>query len=216
MNALTTRQKLALDCIRNSIAERGIPPTLREIGEVMGIRSTNGVCDHLRALERKGFLKRGMDAKSRDMRLVEDSPITAATSNGTLDAVEVNVYSRICQSGPVLYDEHVVDRIAVDARLVEGGQQVFGFRVAGEAMSQMGIMPGDYVIVRHRTHAERGAVVVALVGDDAMVRLFYPERDYIRLQPASPNTAPVLVRTSDWKWGTMLVGRVIGLWRRFT
>jgi repressor LexA len=265
MQGLTQRQAQTLDYIRQSIEERGYPPTLREIGEYMGIRSTNGVNDHLRALERKGYLRRE-DMKSRALRLVNDmerakalgtagvasTPTTAAAgfglgnatgpgiaspapvltaipggagygmSGGVAanidgaqddDSIEIQVLGRVAAGLPLLAEENVVDTVKVDRMLVRGGRDVFGLRVQGDSMIEAGILNGDYLFVRKQSTAERGQIVVAMIGDEATVKYYYPERDYIRFQPANSNMAPILVRATDFR-ATMLLGTVVGVYRR--
>jgi len=211
---LTGRQEQTLDFIRKSIEERGYPPTLREIGEYMGIRSTNGVNDHLRALERKGYLRRE-DMKSRALKLVagmgtESSNSVKANDD---DLVEIQVLGRVAAGLPLLAEENVIDTVRVDRMLVKGGREVFGLRVTGDSMIEAGIMSGDYIFVKKQSTAERGDIVVALIGDEATVKYFYPERDYVRFQPANAQMAPILVRASDFK-STMLLGKVVGVYRR--
>jgi repressor LexA len=214
MIGLTGRQEQTLDFIRKSIEERGYPPTLREIGEYMGIRSTNGVNDHLRALERKGYLRRE-DMKSRALKLVagmgtESSNAVKANDD---DMVEVQVLGRVAAGLPLLAEENVIDTVRVDRMLVKGGREVFGLRVTGDSMLEAGIMSGDYIFVKKQSTAERGDIVVALIGDEATVKYFHPERDYVRFQPANAQMAPILVRASDFK-STMLLGKVVGVYRR--
>lgn len=210
MQGLTKRQEQTLDFIRRSIEERGYPPTLREIGEHMGIRSTNGVNDHLRALERKGYLRRE-DMKSRALRLVEDS--ASKSSPGEDDLLQVQILGRVAAGLPLLAEENVVDTVHIDRMLVKGGRDVFGLRVAGDSMIEAGILSGDYIFVRKQSHADRGDIVVALIGDEATVKYYYPERDYVRFQPANAQMAPILVRATDFK-STMLLGKVVGVYRR--
>ncbi len=214
MQGLTKRQEQTLDFIRSSIESRGYPPTLREIGEHMGIRSTNGVNDHLRALERKGYLRRE-DMKSRALKLVEDSMPTPIRSGGGSDedVIDIPVVGRVAAGLPLLAEENVVDTVRVDRMLVRGGREVFGLRVTGDSMIEAGILAGDYIFVRKQSTADRGDVVVALIGDEATVKHFYPERDYVRFQPANSKMAPILVRASDFK-STMLLGKVVGVYRR--
>jgi repressor LexA len=211
MQGLTKRQEQTLDFIRKSIEERGYPPTLREIGEYMGIRSTNGVNDHLRALERKGYLRRE-DMKSRALKLVEDAPPTASRSSEE-DLVEIRVLGRVAAGLPLFAEENVIDTIHVDRMMVRGGRDVFGLRVAGDSMIDAGILSGDYIFVKRQATAERGDIVVALIGDEATVKYYYPERDYVRFQPANAQMAPILVRATDFK-PTMLLGKVVGVYRR--
>jgi repressor LexA len=213
MQGLTKRQEQTLDFIRSSIESRGYPPTLREIGEHMGIRSTNGVNDHLRALERKGYLRRE-DMKSRALKLVEDAVPTPPRSVGSdEDVIDIPVVGRVAAGLPLLAEENVVDTVRVDRMLVRGGREVFGLRVTGDSMIEAGILAGDYIFVRKQSTADRGDIVVALIGDEATVKHFYPERDYVRFQPANSKMAPILVRASDFK-STMLLGKVVGVYRR--
>lgn len=214
MQGLTGRQEQTLDFIRKSIEERGYPPTLREIGEYMGIRSTNGVNDHLRALERKGYLRRE-DMKSRALKLVAGmgAELSSAAKANDDDIVEVQVLGRVAAGLPLLAEENVIDTVRVDRMLVKGGREVFGLRVTGDSMIEAGIMSGDYIFVKKQSTAERGDIVVALIGDEATVKYFHPERDYVRFQPANSQMAPILVRASDFK-STMLLGKVVGVYRR--
>lgn len=231
MQGLTKRQAQTLDYIRQSIEERGYPPTLREIGEYMGIRSTNGVNDHLRALERKGYLRRE-DMKSRALRLVgentesipDDSSLTdlngsspqPSAHNDNDNLLEVPVVGRVAAGLPILAEDNLIDSVKVDRGLLRGGigRGIFGLRVQGDSMIEAGILSGDYIFVRQQPTAERGQIVVALIGEEATVKYFYPERDYIRFQPANAAMAPILVRATDFK-PTMLLGVVVGLHRRY-
>lgn len=216
MQGLTKRQEQTLDFIRQSIGERGYPPTLREIGEYMGIRSTNGVNDHLRALERKGYLRRE-DMKSRALKLVEGSSPGLRSARSVPPAeselIEVRVLGRVAAGLPMFAEENVVDTIRVDRMLVRGGREVFGLRVSGDSMIEAGILSGDYIFVRKQPVAERGDIVVALIGDEATVKYYHPEKDYVRFQPANSQMAPILVRASDFR-STMLLGKVVGVFRR--
>jgi repressor LexA len=219
---------MVLDFIRQSIADRGYPPTLREIGARMGIRSTNGVNDHLRALERKGYLTRE-DMKSRALR-----PTAHANSNADegesrngdslvanalrmvsddADVIDVQILGRVAAGLPLFAEEHVIDTVRVDRGLLKGGREVFGLRVHGDSMIEAGILNGDYIFVRKQLTANRGDIVVALIGDEATVKYYYPEKDYVRFQPANKAMAPILVRAVDFK-PTMLLGVVVGVFRR--
>jgi repressor LexA len=231
MQGLTKRQAQTLDYIRQSIEERGYPPTLREIGEYMGIRSTNGVNDHLRALERKGYLRRE-DMKSRALRLVgesldsttEDAAEVEPNSfvhhqpqaNDADSFIEIPVVGRVAAGLPILAEDNLIDSVRMDRGLVRGGigRGIFGLKVQGDSMIEAGILSGDYIFVRQQPTAERGQIVVALIGEEATVKYFFPERDYIRFQPANSAMAPILVRATDFK-PTMLLGVVVGLHRRY-
>lgn len=222
MQGLTQRQQMVLDFIRQSIHDRGYPPTLREIGARMGIRSTNGVNDHLRALERKGYLKRE-DMKSRALRPTDLGTIDLPGIKGgdvspamidDANLVEVKVLGRVAAGLPLLAEEHVIDTVKIDRGLLKGGRELFGLRVQGDSMIEAGILSGDYIFVRKQLTANRGEIVVALIGDEATVKYYYPEKDYVRFQPANKDMAPILVRAQDFR-PTMLLGVVVGVFRRF-
>ena len=226
VQGLTQRQQMVLDFIRQSIADRGYPPTLREIGARMGIRSTNGVNDHLRALERKGYLTRE-DMKSRALRPTAHA--NSANTNGDArgsgttrtaipasedeDVIDVQVLGRVAAGLPLFAEEHVIDTVRVDRGLLKGGREVFGLRVHGDSMIEAGILNGDYIFVRKQLTASRGDIVVALIGDEATVKYYFPEKDYVRFQPANKAMAPILVRAVDFK-PAMLLGVVVGVYRR--
>ncbi len=221
MQELTERQQLVLRFIHESITERGYPPTLREIGARMGIRSTNGVNDHLRALERKGYLKRE-DMKSRALRptgmatqltLEDASDAVGDKTPANDDLLEIKVLGRVAAGVPLLADEHLLDTVRVDRSMVRGQGEVFGLRVSGDSMIEAGIHTGDILFVRRQATARRGEIVVALIGDEATCKYYYPEPDYIRFQPANREMAPILVRASDFR-PTMLLGVVVGLYRK--
>jgi len=229
VQGLTQRQQMVLDFIRSSISDRGYPPTLREIGARMGIRSTNGVNDHLRALERKGYLTRE-DMKSRALRPTtthdvaqhltgadgkasNDSTHDRAPGAFDEDVVEIQVLGRVAAGLPLFAEEHVIDTVRVDRGLLKGGREVFGLRVHGDSMIDAGILNGDYIFVRKQLTASRGEIVVALIGDEATVKYYFPEKDYVRFQPANKAMAPILVRAIDFK-PTMLLGVVVGVFRR--
>ncbi len=249
MNGLTDRQRMVLEFICGSIDERGYPPTLREIGNKLGIRSTNGVNDHLRALERKGYLTRE-DMKSRTLRPTQ-STLDLLSSDGagsragaTMlrmasggmpsgmgmasgmgassmgaandDMIEIPMLGRVA-AGPLGLTtafESANDSVRIDRMLIgQRGGEVFGLRIQGDSMIEAGIHDGDYVFVRKQPQANRGAIVIAMVGEDATCKYYFPEASHVRLQPANAAMAPILVRKSDWK-ETQILGVVVGIFRK--
>lgn len=241
MNKLTDRQRMVLEFICDSIDERGYPPTLREIGNKLDIRSTNGVNDHLRALERKGYLTRE-DMKSRTLR---PTPLTRemlgrATPAGRVigagmnannapsvphetdggaandDMIEIPILGRVAAGLPAQAIEHRGDSVRIDRMLLGVGRgrgDVFGLRISGESMIEAGIHDGDYVFVRKQPEASRGTIVIAMVGDEATCKYYYPESTHIRLQPANSSMAPILVPKTDWR-ETQILGVVVGVYRK--
>lgn len=219
MQKLTERQKAVLDFIVESIQDRGYPPTLREIGNHLGIRSTNGVNDHLRALERKGYLTRE-DMKSRTLRPTPDVLRSLSVDEPTShhhddydDMVEVPILGRVAAGQPLEAIEEPMDTVRIDRMLVGSRGQVFGLKVTGDSMIEAGIHDGDYVFVKKQLEAPRGAIVVALVGDEATCKYFFPEKHHIRLEPANAQMAPILVPRTDWR-DTQILGVVVGVYRQ--
>ena len=199
---LTARQRQVLDFISTCITSRGFPPTLREIGEHLQIRSTNGVNDHLKALERKGYLQRE-DLKSRALRPVESSNVASIPLVGDVAA-----------GIPNLAVEHASDTLRMDAALLGSKpDDIFALRVRGDSMIEDGIFDGDLVFVRKQETAKKGETIVALVDNEATVKRFYPEGDRIRLQPANSSMEPIFVSASEGR-SVSVLGAVVGIYRR--
>jgi len=223
MQKLTQRQKMVLEFIQTTIDTDGYPPTLREIGNFMGIRSTNGVNDHLRALERKGYLTR-KDMKSRTLRptRVSDRGVLKNTAMPAIenemsfsldDLINVPILGRVAAGALQEAIEQPSDHVRIDRMLVGSQRDVFGLRIRGESMIEAGIHDGDYVFVRKQLEASRGQIVIALVGDEATCKYYFPERDHIRLEPANSKMAPILIPKTDWR-DTQLLGVVAGIYRK--
>jgi repressor LexA len=222
--ALTQRQRDILDFISASIVERGFPPTLREIGEHFNIRSTNGVNDHLKALEKKGHLRRE-DLKSRAMRPVlpdggEVVPLRrGALGTGVMEVVasddmaEVPILGRVAAGQPILAVEQATDTVRIDRVLLGHHRDVFGLRIVGESMIEDGIFDGDYVFVNKTPTARSGDIVVAMIEGEATVKRYYPEGDQIRFQPANSNMQPIIVRRAEFK-SVDIIGIVVGIYRK--
>ena len=220
MQKLTDRQEMVLKYIESSISQRGYPPTLREIGNFMGIRSTNGVNDHLRALERKGYLARE-DMKSRALRPTRSgggTPFLRTASAGVArddeDFIDVPIVGRVAAGQLTEAIQQSEDSVRVDRVLLGGAREVFGLRISGESMIKAGINDGDYVFVRKQLDARKGDIVIALVGDDATCKYYYPEGDRVRLVPANDNMHDIVIHKSEWR-STQILGVVVGLYRRF-
>jgi repressor LexA len=226
MNGLTDRQLEVLRFIARQIDDAGYPPTIREIGEALDIRSTNGVNDHLKALERKGYLTRD-PAKSR--ALIPTSSARTVLGEGARPAnvisitkgaprpgarlVEVPIVGRVAAGQPILAQERIEDTVQVDSFLLGTNKKVYGLRVQGESMIGDGILPGDYIFVKKQLDAENGEIVVAMIDDEATVKRVYFEGDRVRFQPSNPRMAPIYVRQSDFR-STMILGVVVGIYRK--
>ena len=184
---LTTRQRTVLETIRAWIRERGYPPTIRELGAKLGIKSLRGVTTHLDAIAKKGFLKR--EPRARSISLLD---VVAPFEQ----AVRVPVLGRIRAGEPALALEQVDSHLVVDGTWLgpaASGVEHFALKVSGESMVNAGILEGDFVIVRRQPAAENGQIVVALLGDEATVKRFYKEEDAIRLQPEHPTMEAIRI-----------------------
>ena len=216
MEDITDRQKEILTFIQRTTEERGFPPTIREIGEEMDIRSTNGVNDHLKALERKGFLTRG-EQQSRSLvptkraRMVLGLGTRKVSDNGMID---VPLLGRVAAGAPILAAENVEDTVRIDSFLLGGsGKEVFALRVKGNSMIDDGIHDGDFIFVKKAPSAAVGEIVVALIEDEATVKRYFPEGDRIRFQPANKDMQPIYVSKAEFRQ-TMILGRVVGVYRK--
>jgi repressor LexA len=216
--ALTQRQRQALQFITDCLTDRGYPPTLREIGEHMGIRSTNGVNDHLKALERKGYLVRE-ELKSRALRPIEVEDRTSRSSESTDnrrgDEMEIAILGRVAAGEPILAEENVIDRVVVDRYFLGAvkAKEVFGLVVRGESMIDAGIFDGDYIFVRKQSTATEGEIVVVMIEGEATCKRFYHEGDRIRLEPANSSMQPIYVSREEFR-AVEVLGKVVGVYRR--
>ena len=203
---LTQRQQTVLEVIRSWIRQRGYPPTIRELGQQLGIKSLRGVTTHLDAIAKKGFLKR--EAKARSIRLLD---LMAPFEQ----AIRLPVIGHVRAGAPVLAQEHVEGHVVVDGGLLgvrasDGAEQHFALKVLGDSMINAGVLNGDYVIVRQQAVVEPGEIVVALIGDEATVKRFYKEEDHVRLQPEHPTMEPIIVAKQQ---PLTVLGKVVGVFR---
>jgi repressor LexA len=216
---LTSRQAQILTFIEKRVVEAGFPPTLREIGEELGIRSTNAVSDHLKALERKGYLSRH-DNRSRGLTLKHPEGELRGLRGGVVSAlaprgraVEIPLLGRVAAGEPILAFEDAHDTVTVDSFLIGDATKVYALRVVGQSMIDDGILDGDYIFVRKQPQAERGAIVVAMIDGEATVKRYYPEKDHVRFQPANPTMQPIVVPRDAFR-ETQILGTVVGVFRR--
>jgi repressor LexA len=223
---LTERQLEVLHFITSEIEKRGYPPTIREIGEALDIASTNGVNDHLKALEKKGYLQRD-HAKSRALvptSQARDEIGGHAASNvvslasrrdarGSGRLVEIPILGRVAAGQPILAQEQVEDTVQVDSFFLGTSKKVYGLRVQGDSMIGDGILSGDYIFVRKQLQADDGEIVVALIDDEATVKRVHFEGDRVRFQPSNPRMAPIYIRREDFR-NTMILGVVVGVYRK--
>lgn len=222
LDKLTKRQTAVLDFIIDCIDTEGYPPTIREIGDHLGIKSTNGVNDHLKAIERKGYLERE-DAKSRALKPLfnpDGSPygresISSTDATAAFDETirSVPVVGRIAAGLPAQAIENTEEFLTLGEGLIGRSEDVFGLRVTGESMIEDGIHDGDYIFVQRQQQARNGEIVAAMVDGEATVKRFYREGERIRLQPANSSMEPIYVHAAEGREAGIL-GKVIGVFRK--
>ncbi len=214
---LTERQEAIANFIASHSEKHGYPPTIREIGEAFGIRSTNGVNDHLKALERKGYLDRGA-SKSRALvlRAVEGGKSgTLKTPPARNDyTIEIPLLGRVAAGAPILAEENIDERLHLDASMLpRSAQAVFALRVQGDSMIGDGIFDGDLVFVRKQSTARDGQIAVVLVENEATVKRIYREEGRVRLQPSNPRLSPIYLEEESFR-DSQVIGTVVGVFRR--
>ncbi|HEX8854135.1 MAG TPA: transcriptional repressor LexA [Thermoleophilaceae bacterium] len=199
---LTKRQQEIFDFIKRYSAKHGYPPTVRDIGKAIGLTSSSTVHAHLANLEKLGLLRRD-PTKPRALELLNKAK-EAVTGSAGLPLV-----GRVAAGEPILAEENVEDYVDVPGA-IGGDEADYLLRVAGDSMKDVGILEGDFVVVRSQETANDGEIVVALVGEEATVKRFYREADHIRLQPENDAYEPIRTREAQ------VLGRVVGVFRRVT
>ncbi len=195
-SGLTERQRTILDVIRASVTDRGYPPSIREIGDAVGLTSTSSVAHQLRTLERKGYLRRDPNRpRAVDVRGADDhvTPIVATDVVGSDSLPEptfVPVLGRIAAGGPILAEEAVEDVFPLPRELVGEGS-LFLLKVVGDSMVDAAICDGDWVVVRQQNVADNGDIVAAMIDGEATVKTFKRTRGQVWLMPHNPAFDPI-------------------------
>lgn len=214
--ALTARQRNILDYLVGYIDDHGYPPSMREIGNFFSIKSTNGVSDHLRALERKGYISRS-DGQSRGMTILKhaDGKATSRSSagGGHSALLEVPILGRVAAGVPLTAVQNVEGHLRIDPSMVAGRAQIFGLRVVGDSMIEAGILDGDFVLVQQKPTADNGQIVVAMIDEEVTVKRFYRELAGVRLQPENRSMQPIWIDRDDPD-GCAVLGEVVGVYRQ--
>jgi repressor LexA len=204
---LTTRQQQIFEFIKRYTNDKGYPPTVRDIGQAIGLTSSSTVHAHLANLERLGMLRRD-PTKPRAMEVLADKAKRAIVPSG------LPLVGRVAAGTPILAEENIEEYVEVSP-LAGGDGGDFVLEIRGDSMKNAGILDGDTVVVRKQATAADGDIVVAIVGEDdgdseATVKRYFRERDHIRLEPENEDFEPI--RSPDIK----VAGRVIGVFRRCT
>ncbi|SDD43034.1 LexA repressor [Sporomusa acidovorans DSM 3132] len=198
---LNTRQKQILEYIKTNLRIKGYPPSVREIGEAVGLSSSSTVHSYLSKLEDMGFIRRD-PTKPRAIDVLDEAPWRQK------QMTPVPLVGRVTAGKPILAVEHIEETYPLPTELV-GDNDVFMLTVQGDSMIEAGILDGDYVLVCSQNTARNGDIVVALIDEEeATVKRFYKEKDYIRLQPENSTMDPICSRNVS------ILGKVIGVFRR--
>ncbi|GAA4607616.1 transcriptional repressor LexA [Actinoallomurus liliacearum] len=219
-SGLTVRQRKVLEVIRDSVQRRGYPPSMREIGEAVGLTSTSSVSHQLRTLQRKGFLLRDPNRPRAVVVRMPGSPAIAAEADGESYEVAngqeaptrpapayVPLVGRIAAGGPILAEEAVEDVFALPRQLVGEGTH-FLLNVTGDSMIEAAIADGDWVVVRQQPVAENGDIVAAMIDGEATVKTLKRRDDKVWLMPHNPAYDPI---PGD---DATILGRVVAVLRK--
>lgn len=209
-NELNKREKAIVKFIEKQILANGYPPSVREIGKAVGLKSTATVHGYLTKLEEKGYIKKEQQ-KGRTLKLLKgglnsNKPTEKPVYSGR-ELVDVPVIGKITAGAPILAVENITDTFPIPIDFV-GNSESFMLTVRGESMIEAGILDGDYILVKKQNTANNGEIVVALIEDEATVKTFYKEKDHIRLQPENSTMNPIIV--PDCK----ILGKVAGVFRK--
>ena len=197
---ITPKQQQILEYIKESILRKGYPPSVREICEAVGLKSTSSVHSHLEALELNGYIRRD-PTKPRTIEIIDD-----CFNLSRRELVNVPMIGTVAAGQPILAEENIENYFPIPVELLPN-QQTFMLRVKGESMINAGILSGDQILVKQQEYARNGEIVVALVGDSATVKRFFKERGHYRLQPENDELEPIIVDE------VKILGVVVGLVR---
>ena len=193
------RQKKILQFLKDFLREKGYPPSVREIGKAVGLKSSSTVHGYLSKLEEYGFIRRD-PTKPRAIDLLEEKPWEKT--------VNIPLVGNVTAGEPILAEENIQDVFSFPQGLLGTQDKTFMLRVQGDSMIKAGIFDGDYILVRKQDFADNGDIIVALIeGEEATVKRFFRERDIIRLQPENDRLAPIYSRNVS------VIGKVIAVFR---
>lgn len=204
MLKISKRQQQILDFIKDEVRVKGYPPSVREIGEAVGLASSSTVHGHLARLEKKGLIRRD-PTKPRAIEVLEEDSDSTIPTGAT---VNIPIIGKVTAGEPITAIENIEEFIPLPERLVPYDSQVFILIIEGESMIEAGIFNGDMVIVRSQSTANNGDIVVAMTDEhEATVKRFFKEKDFIRLQPENSTMEPIILQNVS------ILGKVVGLYR---
>lgn len=195
------KQEAIYEFIKEQLREKGYPPSVREICNAVGLRSTSTVHGHLKKLEEKGFIRRD-PTKPRAIEVLEHSIIKK-------EMLDIPVVGTVTAGKPILAVENIEDNFALPIDYVKSDKQLFMLKIKGSSMIDAGILNGDMAIIEKTNSALNGEIIVALLDNEATIKRFFKEKDYIRLQPENKTMEPILVKQCE------VIGKIVGLYRKY-
>ncbi len=202
---LSSKQLDILNFIKSQTQLKGYPPSVREICKAVDLKSTSTVHGHLAKLEKKEYIRRD-PSKPRAIEILDKYKEFSLNEN--VEIINVPIVGRVTAGEPILAVENIEDTFPLPSHLLKGSDSPFMLTVKGESMINAGIHDGDYILVQQQNVAENGDIVIALLNQEATVKRFFKEKDYIRLQPENDFMAPILTKDVS------ILGKVIGLYRK--
>ncbi len=205
-NELTSKQRDILEYIEVHVSQKGYPPSVREICEAVGLKSTSTVHGHLQRLEKKGYIRRDQ-TKPRAIGVLEGSDQDNLIPFPQKEIAQIPIIGKVTAGEPILAVENYEDTFPVPIEFIDAGKY-FMLRVKGDSMIDAGIFDRDYVLVRQQPDARNGDYVVAMLDDSATVKTYYREDNRIRLQPENPSLSPIYANHVE------VLGIVKGVFRK--
>lgn len=196
-----TKQKEIYEYVKSCVLSKGYPPSVREICEAVGLRSTSTVHGHLERLEKKGLIRRD-PTKPRAIELIKDS-VTKR------EIIDIPIVGKITAGQPILAVESIEDTFSLPINFIRSSNELFVLNVSGESMIEAGILDGDLAIIEKSNTAEDGDIVVALIENEATLKRFFKEKDHIRLQPENSTMKPIIVPDCQ------ILGKLAGIYRKY-
>lgn len=203
---ITEKQMKVLEYVKEQIKKNGYAPSVREICQALGLKSTSTVHGYLARLQKKGLIQKAA-LKPRTIRITDEDNSNQTSFYTSKEMVDVPIVGKVTAGMPILAVENVEDSFPLPVDFV-GNAESFMLKVRGDSMIEAGILDGDLVLVKKQNTAENGDIIVALIEDEATVKTFFKEKDHIRLQPQNSFMQPIIVPTCS------ILGKVAGVFRR--
>jgi repressor LexA len=198
---LRNKQKEIYEYMKNYVLGKGYPPSVREICEAVGLKSTSTVHGHLERLEKKGLIRRD-PTKPRAIELIKDS-VTKR------EIIDIPIVGKVTAGMPILAVENIEDTFSVPINYIKSSNELFILNVSGDSMIEAGIFDGDMAIIEKVNVAENGDIIVALIDNEATLKRFFKEKEHIRLQPENSTMKPIIVEDCS------ILGKLVGIFRQY-